>query len=103
MAKSVHSRRRQFGTACLTVAAAMLVLGQTLLKSSLDGVVFIFYWLTCFLITGLTLITALLDVQAVRRQARERHRELLQNALGKMNRDEEAATDSSPTQSQLPE
>jgi hypothetical protein len=103
MARSVHSRRRQFGTACLTVAAAMLVLGQTLLKSSLDGVVFIFYWLTCFIITGFTLVTALLDVQAVRRQARDRHRELLENALGKTNRDEEVASDSAPTHNELPD
>ena len=95
MAKFVESRRRQFGTACLTGAAVMLVLGQTLLKSYLAGLVFIFYWLGCFLLTGLTIVTALIDARAVRRKAREQQQDLLQDALGKINRAEEDKPDSS--------
>jgi len=103
MANSAPSRRRVLGTAFLAGAAAMLILGQTLLKPYLDGALFIFYWLACLLLTGLTLMTALYDVQAVRRQAREQQRELLRDALGKMSRDEEDKSDSSATQNNLPD
>jgi len=97
MARFVESRRRQFGTACLTGAAVMLVLGQTLLKSYLDGARFIFYWLACFLLTALTIITALIDARAVRQKAREQQHELLRTTLEKINRAEVEKSDSSPT------
>jgi hypothetical protein len=87
MPNSAHSRRRRFGTACLAGAAGLLILGQTLLKPYLDGASFIFYWLACILLTGLTLITALIDVQAVRRHAQEQQRDLLRDALKEVNRD----------------
>ena len=79
----------------------MLVLGQTLLRSYLDGALFIFYWLTCFLLTGLSFITALFDAQAVRRQAREQQLDFLHDALGKTNRHEEDESDPSATQNNL--
>jgi hypothetical protein len=88
MAKSVHSRRRRFGTACLTGAAAILILGQTLLSGYLDGVWFILYWSACFVLIVLTLLTALLDVQAVRRHAREQQRDLVRDALKDLEQDE---------------
>ena len=101
MAKSVHSRRRQSGMACLAGAVAMLVLGQTLLKSYLDGAWFILYWLACFLLTGLSLMIALFDAQAVRRQAREQQLNLLQDALGNTNRGTEEKSDSSANPKEL--
>jgi hypothetical protein len=84
-------------------AIAMLVLGQTLLKSYLDGAVFIFYWLACFLLTGLTMITALIDARAVRQAAREQQHDLLRNTLEKINRVEEEKSDSSPVQKNPPD
>ncbi|MBI3848664.1 MAG: hypothetical protein HY298_00005 [Verrucomicrobia bacterium] len=88
MAKSVYTRRRQFGTACLTGAAAMLILGQTLLSGYLDGMGFILYWFACLVLTVLTLLAALLDVQAVRRHAQEQQRDLVRDALKKIDADE---------------
>ena len=66
-------------------AVAMLVLGQTVLKSYLDGATFIFFWLACFLLTGLTIVTALIDARAVRQSAREQQHDLLQDTLEKIN------------------
>ena len=93
MANSAQSRRRRFGTAFLAGAAGLLILGQTLLKPHLAGLIFIFYWLACFLLTVLTLITALVDVRAVRRQAREQQSHLLRDAIKKMEHDEEGESD----------
>jgi len=102
MAKFVENRRRLFGAACLTGAVVLLALGQTLLKPYLAGVVFIFYWLACFLLTGLTIITALLDARAIRQSAREQQRDLLEDALGKMNRAEGKRMGSSVTHNDNP-
>ena len=93
MFNSVQCRRRRLGTAFLAGAAGLLILGQTLLKPHLKGLIFIFYWLACFLLTVLTLITALIDARAIRRQALEQHRELLRDALEEVERDEKGKSD----------
>ena len=56
----------------------MLIWGQTILKPYLEGIGFVLYWLACLAFTGLALVTALLDIWAVRRRTREQHRDLLQ-------------------------
>ena len=71
-------RRRWFGVFFLLIAAGMLIWGQTILKSYLEGIGFVLYWLACMAFTGLALLTALLDIRAVRRRTREQHRDLLQ-------------------------
>ncbi len=71
-------RRRWFGVFFLLIAAGMLIWGQTLLKPYLQGIGFVLYWLACMAFTGLALLTALLDIWAVRRRTRERQRDLLQ-------------------------
>jgi len=104
MANSIHSRRRRFGTSCLVGAAALLVLGQTLLNPYLgDGALFIFYWLACFFLTGLTLLTALVDARAVRHHAREQQRNLLREAFKELERDEGDKSDSQPVRTRPPD
>ena len=71
-------RRRWFGVFFLLIAAGMLIWGQTLLKPYLQGIGFVLYWLACMAFTGLALLTALLDIWAVRRRTREQQRDLLQ-------------------------
>jgi hypothetical protein len=71
-------RRRWFGVFFLLIAAGMLIWGQTILKPYLVGIGFVVYWLACMAFTGLALLTALLDIWAVRRRTREQHQDLLQ-------------------------
>jgi membrane protein implicated in regulation of membrane protease activity len=75
------ARRRWFGAFFLMVSAGMLIWGQTFLKPLLDGLVFVVYWLACLGFTGLAMLTALLDVRAVRRRARDHQRDLLQRII----------------------
>jgi hypothetical protein len=71
-------RRRWFGVFFLVIAAGMLIWGHTILKPYLEGIGFVLYWLACMAFTGLALLTALLDIWAVRRRTREQQRDLLQ-------------------------
>ncbi|MDQ6630863.1 MAG: hypothetical protein M3Y82_03790 [Verrucomicrobiota bacterium] len=89
MARSSRSFRREIGAGFLTVAVGMLVLGETILKSRLSGVAFIFYWISCFSFSGLAAITALVDLFIVRRQSREARRELVDRTLLKIKKDPE--------------
>jgi hypothetical protein len=73
-----EARRRWFGLLYLALAAGMLIWGETLLKSSLKGLVFVFYWLGCFVFTGLAMLAALLDMRATRRRTRDERRKLLE-------------------------
>ena len=81
MALSRDGRRRLLGLVFLSIAAGMLVIGQTVLKDRLQSLAFVYYWLTCTVFTGLTLIVALLDMRVVRRRAQQQQSELLKNAL----------------------
>ena len=86
MGNAIDSRRRKFGVICLAVPAAMLILGQTAFKSSLDGAAFLAYWFICFLFTLAAMFIALLDIRSVQRQSREETRQLLQKTLGEIER-----------------
>ena len=77
-AHPADARRRWFGVFFLLIAAGMLIWGQTILKPYLTGIGFVVYWLVCMGFTGLALVTALLDIWAVRRRTREQQRDLLQ-------------------------
>jgi len=66
-------RRRWFGLFYLLTAIGMLVWGQTILKPHLTGFTFIFYWLSCFGMTLLAMIVAMLDIWVIR--LRQRHTE----------------------------
>ncbi|MBI5383697.1 MAG: hypothetical protein HZA90_03320 [Verrucomicrobia bacterium] len=78
MADSAEARRRWFGLFFLALAAGMLIWGQTVLKPYLTGFLFLLYWALCFVLTGLAIITALLDMRATRRRIRREQRELIE-------------------------
>ena len=88
------SRRRWFGVFFLIIAAGMLIWGQTFLKPFLEGVGFVIYWLACMGFTGLAMLTALLDVWAVRRRTRDQQQDLIRHifddgeSAGEKKRDE---------------
>ena len=85
-------RRRWFGVFFLLIAAGMLIWGQTILKPYLEGIGFVLYWLTCMAFIGLALLTALLDIWAVRRRTREQQRDLLQRIFNEVESNEENKT-----------
>ena len=90
---SADALRRWLGLFCLTVAAGMLIWGQTLLKPLLQGWFFIFYWGVCFVFTFGAIIIALLDIRALRRRTRREQQELLERTLSEVE-EERARRDS---------
>jgi len=78
---SADALRRWLGLFCLTVAAGMLIWGQTLLKPYLQGIGFLIYWSLCFFFTFGAIVIALLDIRAMRRRTRREQQELLRRAL----------------------
>ena len=87
MMSPADARRRWFGTLFLIVAGGMLIWGQTLLKPHLRDLAFVIYWLVCLVFTGLAMVTALLDVRAVRRRTRDQQRELFRHTLDDIKSD----------------
>lgn len=73
--------RRLFGAACLIGALVMLMAGETKPAAASSQMGFILYWLVCFVLAGLALAAAILDLGAVRREARTEQRDLLQSTL----------------------
>lgn len=99
MKRYAKSRRRWFGAVCLLGAIALLLAGQTGLEGRLAGVAFILYWLLCLLLTLLAMVTALLDVAALRRENRDRQRALIESTIEEIQagRTRPAERDSHPT------
>lgn len=64
----------------------MLILGMTVLKNRLRLQTFLYYWLICMLVTGLTLVIALLDLRAVRLRSRCEQAELMNRTLLEIER-----------------
>jgi 4-hydroxybenzoate polyprenyltransferase len=81
MGLGATARRRWFGAIVLGVALLMLILGQTVLEGRLNGVVFLAYWLICFIFLGLTFVVAFRDVRAVQNEVRSEQRTLLESTL----------------------
>jgi len=81
---------RKRGMTFLIVSVVMLILGETLLRSSLRNVPFIIYWMVCIMITFLAIVFAFLDVAGVQRQAKEQQRELLEKTIKEIARQKEA-------------
>jgi membrane protein implicated in regulation of membrane protease activity len=81
---------RKRGMTFLIIAVVMLILGETVFRSSLSKVPFIIYWMACFAITALAILFAFLDVAGVQRQAREQQRELLEKTIQEIARQKEA-------------
>ncbi len=87
MAADIIAKRRRIGALLLLAAVAMLVAGQTVLKSRLQDAGFLLYWLVCFLLTGAALLVAYLDALALRQRSRREARELLQSTLTEIESD----------------
>jgi len=80
---------RKRGMIFLIAAVVMLILGETVLRSSLVKVTFILYLMGCFVVTGLAIMFAFLDVAGVQKQAREQQRELLEKTIQEIARQKE--------------
>jgi len=90
MGNARHSVRRKLGVVFIIVPMGMILLGQTILKSRLDGVPFLIYWLVCFAFTFAAIFVALLDLRSIRRQIREETREVFERSLEQIQREGEA-------------
>ena len=90
---AADGRRRWFGVFFLIIAAGMLIWGQTILKPHLQGAGFVIYWLMCMGFTGLAMLTALLDLWAVRRRTRDQQRELLRKIFDERESNKENKRD----------
>jgi hypothetical protein len=69
------------GVVFLGIALLLAVAGQTVLRSHLDGALFLFYWMACLVALGLAVATALLDILIVRHEAQTEQIELLRQTL----------------------
>ena len=65
----------------LALAMLMLIGGETVLKGRLAGLGFLSYWVACFVLTGMAMLVAIIDLRAVRRRTRDEQRVLLEDAL----------------------
>lgn len=96
MLHPVDARRRWFGTFYLVVAGGMLVWGQTVLNAHLQGKWYLIYWLVCFLFTALALLTAFMDIRAMRKQLREERRRLIQSTIAQVQSKNHEQNDRKP-------
>jgi|ERR671925_2208551 membrane protein implicated in regulation of membrane protease activity len=87
MISPADARRRWFGILFLIVAGGMLIWGQTLLKPYLTDIAFVIYWLVCLFFTALAMVTALLDIRALRRRTRDQQRELFRETMDDIDSD----------------
>ena len=87
MVLSATARRRVLGSLFLVTAVVMLVLGQTVLEGRLRGLNYVFYWMACVVMTGLAVLTALLDLRALQRRSRREQYDLLTSTLDKIDKD----------------
>jgi hypothetical protein len=89
MESNVVLPHRKRGMTFLIIAVVMLILGEMVLRHSLNGVPFVLFWIGCFVFTGLAIVFAFLDVAGVQRQAREQQRELLEKTINEIARQKE--------------
>ncbi len=79
--KSLPNLRRLASGFCLATSLLMLVPGLTFLSRRLSGTALAVYWLTCFLLTGVAAIIALIDIMLLRRELRKQERELMKTSF----------------------
>ena len=77
----MQTRSRWTGGIIVIIAVVMLLVGQTVLKPYLRGLIYVGYWLVCIVFTFLALIFAFLDLRRVRDQTRDQQRELIERTL----------------------
>jgi hypothetical protein len=95
MPRSPDIFRRVLGAVCLAISAGMLIAGETVLNDKLRGVTFIYYWLTCVIFTGFTLMIALVDLRVVRMRSRREQGKLIEEALREIAAENEKRADNS--------
>jgi membrane-anchored protein YejM (alkaline phosphatase superfamily) len=84
----VFSRKMRRWLIALTLLSAilLLVIGQTFLKSSLAGKMYIIYWSVCMFFTVLAMYLALLEVKYINTESRKEFRDLLENTLDEIRK-----------------
>ena len=87
MKSTSKTRRRWFGGLCLVAAVVMLIAGQTILENRLNPLAMFVYWSTCFVLTGIAAVVALMDASRVRAEQREAQRTLIENTLHEIERE----------------
>lgn len=93
MLEAADARRRWRGMLCLTLAAGLLVWGQTVLEPVLQGVGYLLYWLVCLGFTLAAIVLALLDIRATRRRVRQAHQHLLDRVLDELQQHKSKGND----------
>src|SRR5262245_9179190 len=93
MPSSADALRRWLGAFCLAMAAGMLIWGQTILLPYLHGLLFLIYWVLCFIFTIGAIFIALLDVRAVHRRIRSEQADLIQRTLEEIEHSKEQRDD----------
>lgn len=95
MLSSVDARRRWFGTFFLILAVGMLLWGLTFLAAYLlnHPLLFVVYWVTCFLFTGISFAIAIYDMAAVRKRVRQEQREAFERAFREVTEKEAKGSD----------
>src|SRR6476661_6480408 len=81
MTESPAPRSRPYSLIFLGISTLLLMAGLTVLKPYLHEKAFIIYWITCFAFNGLTLLTALLDFRAIRRNTKKEYKHLVEDTL----------------------
>jgi len=90
MGLSATTRRRVLGSLFLLTAVVMVLLGQTVLEECLRGLNYVLYWMACVIMTGLAVLTALLDVRAIQQRSRRDQYDLLTSTVEKIEKDAKA-------------
>jgi len=85
MPTSADALRRWLGLCFLALAFGLLVWGRSVLQDKLKGVPFLIYWMACFFFTFAAIVTALLDLRATRKRARQEHEELIQRTRNELD------------------
>jgi hypothetical protein len=90
------ARRRWFGSFFLILAGGLLLWGFTFLGHLLvrNPVLFVVYWLTCFLLTAISFGIAVYDMRIIRRRLREEQKTAFARAFSDVLSEEEEAAGS---------
>lgn len=94
--------RRTTGGLCLGGALAMLALGETKPVDSGGQVFFAVYWLACLLLAVAAMMLAILDLFAVRREARQAQRHLFEETLVQIQRTKPQSREPPPAKAESP-
>ena len=77
MANSSDAFRRWLALLFLSISFAMLIWGQTVLSSSLEGLSYFVFWTIFFACTSATICIGLMDAWILKRRTEEARRDLL--------------------------